>query len=80
MPRMDGLEFLRRIRADAKTRLVPVAILTTSNEEKDKVESYELGANSFVRKPVDYAKFAGTIQQLGSYWLELNEVAIKAHG
>ena len=80
MPRMNGLEFLRRIRADAKTRLVPVAILTTSNEEKDKVESYELGANSFVRKPVDYAKFAGTIQQLGSYWLELNEVAIKAHG
>ena len=73
MPRMDGLEVLRRIRADEKTRLLPVVILTTSSEERDKVESYKLGANSYIRKPVDFAQFAESVRQLGLYWLVLNE-------
>ncbi|MGB8957644.1 MAG: response regulator [Candidatus Aminicenantales bacterium] len=73
MPRMDGLEVLRRIRADEKTRLLPVVILTTSSEERDRVESYKLGANSYIRKPVDFAQFAESVRQLGLYWLVLNE-------
>jgi two-component system response regulator len=73
MPRMDGLEVLRRIRADERTRLLPVVILTTSSEERDKVESYKLGANSYIRKPVDFAQFAESVRQLGLYWLVLNE-------
>lgn len=75
MPRMDGLEFLRRIRADDKTMLLPVVVFTTSNEESDKRESYKLGANSYIPKPIDYNTFAGTIRQVASYWLGLNEVA-----
>jgi CheY-like chemotaxis protein len=75
MPRMDGLEFLRRIRADEKTRLLPVVVLTTSNEDKDKIESYKLGANSFVRKPVDFQQFVEAVQQLGLYWMVLNKIA-----
>jgi CheY-like chemotaxis protein len=75
MPRMDGLEFLRRIRADEKTRLLPVVVLTTSNEDKDKIESYKLGANSFVRKPVDFQQFVEAVQQLGLYWMVLNKTA-----
>lgn len=73
MPRMDGLEVLRRIRADEKTRLLPVVILTTSSEERDRVESYKLGANSYIRKPVDFGQFAESVRQLGLYWLVLNE-------
>ena len=73
MPRMDGLEVLQRIRTNEKTRLLPVVILTTSNEEKDKVESYKLGANSYIRKPVDFNQFAESVKQLGLYWLVLNE-------
>jgi two-component system response regulator len=73
MPRMDGLEVLRRIRADERTRLLPVVILTTSSEERDKVESYKLGANSYIRKPVDFAQLAVSVRQLGLYWLVLNE-------
>jgi CheY-like chemotaxis protein len=76
MPRMDGLEFLRHIRADERTRLLPVVVFTTSNEERDKIESYKLGANSYLTKPVDYKKFVDTIQQLASYWLVLNQAAI----
>lgn len=73
MPRMDGLEVLRRIRADEKTRLLPVVVLTTSSEERDRVESYKLGANSYIRKPVDFVQFAESVRQLGLYWLVLNE-------
>ena len=73
MPRMDGLDVLQRLRADKKTRLLPVVVLTTSNEERDRVESYKLGANSYIRKPVDFSQFAEAVQQLGLYWLILNE-------
>ena len=73
LPKVDGLEVLKRIRADRRTRFVPVVILTSSDEERDISASYILGANSYVRKPVDFAKFADTIRQLGSYWLALNQ-------
>ncbi len=73
MPRMDGLEVLHRIRSDERTKLLPVVILTTSSEDKDRVESYKLGANSYIRKPVDFNQFAEAVLQLGLYWLVLNE-------
>ncbi|MGE5299597.1 MAG: response regulator [Acidobacteriota bacterium] len=73
MPRMDGLEFLQLIRAEEKTRLLPVVVLTTSSEDRDRIESYKLGANSYVRKPVDFNQFAEAVQNLGLYWLVLNE-------
>jgi two-component system, response regulator len=75
LPRVDGLEVLRRLRADEKTKLVPVVVLTSSNEEKDIIASYDLGANSFVRKPVKFSEFAEAIRQLGLYWLILNQPA-----
>ena len=73
MPKVDGLEVLQRIRADERTRLLPVVILTTSSEDKDRVSSYSLGANSYVRKPVDFNQFTEAVRQLGLYWLLLNE-------
>lgn len=73
LPKVDGLEVLRRIRAAAPTRLLPVVILTSSNEERDLLEGYGLGANSYVRKPVDFAEFVDAVRQLGLYWLLLNE-------
>jgi two-component system response regulator len=73
MPKVDGLEVLQRIRADQMTRLLPVVILTTSSEDKDRITSYQLGANSFVRKPVDFNQFTEAVRQLGLYWLLLNE-------
>ena len=73
LPRVDGLEVLRRIRADDRTRFLPVVILTTSKEEPDMVQSYNLGANSYIRKPVDFSEFSEAARQLGLYWLVLNE-------
>jgi two-component system response regulator len=73
LPRIDGLEVLRRIRADERTRLLPVVILTTSKEQRDIYEAYSLGANSYIRKPVDFEKFIYAVGQMGMYWLQLNE-------
>ncbi len=73
LPKIDGLEVLRRVRADERTQLLPVVILTSSKEQQDMVESYSLGANSYIRKPVDYDQFVEAIRQLGLYWLVLNE-------
>ena len=73
LPKIDGLEVLRRIRADARTRLLSVVILTSSGEESDIVRGYDLGANGYVRKPVDFVQFAETVRQLGLYWLIINE-------
>ena len=75
LPKLDGLEVLRRVRADERTRRTPVVVLTSSGEEKDILTSYDLGANSFVRKPVDFNQFLEAAQQLGLYWLVLNERA-----
>jgi two-component system, response regulator len=72
LPKVDGLEVLRRVRADERTRLQPVAILTTSNEDRDILSSYKLGANSYIRKPVDFEQFMEAVRQLGLYWLVLN--------
>ena len=73
LPKIDGLSVLRRLRADERTRRLPVIILTSSSEERDIVSSYDLGANSFVRKPVDFHEFVDAARQLGFYWLVLNE-------
>lgn len=73
LPKIDGLEVLRRLRADKRTRLLPVVILTSSKEEQDLINGYSLGANSYVRKPVDFVKFVEAVRQLGLYWLVLNE-------
>jgi len=73
LPRIDGLEVLRRVRADARTRVLPVVILTSSNEDRDRIAGYELGANSYVRKPVDFNEFVDAVRQLGLYWLLLNQ-------
>ena len=73
LPKVDGLSVLARIRADARTKMVPVVILTSSREEQDLVKSYELGANSYVRKRVDFLAFVDAARQLGVYWLILNE-------
>ena len=73
LPKVDGLEVLRRIRADSRTRLLPVVILTSSKEEQDLSKGYSLGANSSVRKPVDFTQFVEAVRQLGLYWLILNE-------
>ncbi len=73
LPKIDGLEVLRRIRADERTRLLPVVILTSSKEEQDLINGYRLGANSYIRKPVDFNQFPEAVRQLGLYWLVLNE-------
>ena len=80
LPKVDGLEVLRRVRAHERTRLLPIVILTSSNEERDRINGYGLGANSYVRKPVDFAQFIEAVRQLGLYWLILNEPAPVARG
>lgn len=72
LPKLDGLEVLRRVRADDRTKLLPIVILTSSNEELDRINGYGLGANSYVRKPVDFTEFSDAARQLGLYWLILN--------
>ncbi len=73
LPKIEGLEVLRRVRTDERTKLLPVVILTSSNEDQDRIAGYGLGANSYVRKPVDFSQFLEAARQLGLYWLVLNE-------
>ncbi len=79
LPKLDGHEVLKRIRADERTCFLPVVILTSSVEDEDRLEGYRLGANSYVRKPVDFTEFAQAVMQLGLYWLVLNEQPPAAH-
>ncbi len=73
LPKIDGLEVLRRLKADSRTRMIPVVVLTSSHEERDIVESYQLGVNSYIVKPVDFSQFTETVRQLGLYWLLINQ-------
>ena len=75
LPKVDGLEVLRRLKGDERTRHIPVVVLTSSREESDVVRSYQLGVNSYIVKPVDFGKFSDAVAHLGKYWLEMNEVA-----
>jgi DNA-binding response OmpR family regulator len=73
LPRIDGLEVLRRLRAERRTALLPIVVLTSSDEERDVIEGYRLGANSYIRKPVDFNQFSEAVRNLGLYWLVLNQ-------
>jgi CheY-like chemotaxis protein len=73
LPKIDGIEILRRLRGDERTKLIPVVVLTSSKEQKDLIESYSLGANSYIRKPVDFDQFINAVRQLALYWVLLNE-------
>jgi two-component system response regulator len=75
LPKIDGLDVLRALRADDRTRLIPIVVLTSSAEEQDLVRSYGMGANSYVRKPVDFTHFVEAVRQLGLYWLVINQAA-----
>lgn len=75
LPKVDGLEVLQRVRSDERTKRLPVVILTSSKEEQDLIDSYSLGANSYIQKPVDYLQFVEAVRQLGLYWLVLNQVS-----
>lgn len=77
LPRIDGLEVLKRMRSNARTQLLPVVILTSSKEDQDLISSYGLGANSYIRKPVDFTQFMEAVRQVGVYWLMLNEAPPK---
>ncbi len=72
LPKVDGMEVLRQLKADSRTRLIPVVILTSSREERDLVESYQLGVNSYIQKPVDFDQFCEVVKQLGLYWMVVN--------
>jgi two-component system response regulator len=76
LPKLSGLELLQRIRSDARTRYLPVVILTNSKEERDRVEGYRLGVNSYIQKPADLDQFVEAVQQVGLYWLRLNQPAV----
>jgi len=78
LPKLDGFEVLRRLRADDRTKFLPVVILTSSDEEQDRIAGYDLGANSYVRKPVEFGSFIEAVRQLGLYWLVLNRTAPNA--
>lgn len=73
LPKLDGLQLLRRLRAEPRTQLLPVVVLTSSDEDRDVIEGYRLGANSYIRKPVDFNQFTEAVRQLGLYWLVLNQ-------
>ena len=77
LPKIDGLEVLKKIKTDSKTKIIPVIILTTSQEDKDMIESYRLGVNSYIKKPVDFKRFVEVVKQLGLYWILLNEMPSK---
>ena len=72
LPKVDGLEVLRKLKSDDRTKKIPVVVLTSSTDERDMIESYSLGVNSFINKPVDFDKFANSVSELGFYWLVLN--------
>src|SRR5579864_7512436 len=76
LPKLDGLEVLRRLKADARTKAIPVVILTSSKEERDLVSSYNLGANSYIQKPVDFDQFRNTVKNVGLYWLVINQAPV----
>jgi CheY-like chemotaxis protein len=75
LPKLSGLDVLRRLRADARTKLIPTVVLTSSSEDEDMLKSYESGANSYVRKPVEFGSFVNAVSQLGVYWLLINQTA-----
>ena len=79
LPKVDGLEVLQRVRSDERTKRLPVVVLTSSKEEQDLIDSYSMGASSYIQKPVDYLQFVEAVRQLGLYWLVLNQVSPPLH-
>lgn len=79
LPKVDGIEILKRCKSDRRTKRIPVVVLTSSREERDMIESYDLGANSYVVKPVDYSQLTETVRQLGLYWMVLNQLPSEIH-